>query len=848
MGVRPPAASTRRRVLVSDLEDTVAAVADGPVPALVALEDLHWADDVTLEVLDRLAHRALGPMLVVATYRTDELDPSVPMRTWRSRLVNQRLVEEVRLARLTLEQAAELAAGVAGAVLPSATVEVVHRRSDGIPLHVEELVASAVDLEHVPTTLAVAVLARAQRLRPAARRLASTAAVIGRAFDIDVLLAVTKDTDSVDASLRELVEHSFVVPTGDGSSFDFRHALIRDTLAADLAPLEVRDLHARVAEAAAAAGMPHAFVSDHFERGRRAGPAYRHARAAAVEAIELSAHREAVDQLRRAQRTTPSGTSDAERAELLAALGTELAAVDENAAAEQALRRAYDLRRLADDRLGSAALLPDLVAVEHLLGAGLDARVARLREGLDLLDTLADADSDEDVAPETTEVRSRLLAALAAAYMLDRRLDEAIDVGRRALGLPTEHVSLHTQVDTQSTLGSVLVFAGRMSEGWDLLRGSVARARDAHLEAAAARAYRMIGSSASVLVEYALADLWLAEGIAYAAETERWNDRHYMAAHLAHVRWATGDWDEAERLALQSMVDGSGGITTRITALHVLGYLALGRDDLDDAERHLTEARVLGEEMGELQRFAPALWGLAEVALHSGRLDDAIALTDRGLATSDAVGDAAYLFPFVVTGIRARLGSSDLVGAREWLRRCAGALGRRGIPGTVVALDHARGLLALGEGNTGLARTALEDARSGWQARGRFWEGCQVLIDLARCAARSRRPGDAVALATAAATAADAAGARGLAARAAAVLADIDARASDPARPLTAREEQVALLVAEGLTNRQIAGRLTIAPKTVSAHIEHMLAKLDAGNRAEIAAWAARTLPGADPP
>jgi tetratricopeptide (TPR) repeat protein len=162
----------------------------------------------------------------------------------------------------------------------------------------------------------------------------------------------------------------------------------------------------------------------------------------------------------------------------------------------------------------------------------------------------------------------------------------------------------------------------------------------------------MLGSCASVLVEYDRAERWLAAGVDYAERVELWNHRHYMAAHLAHVQWAVGRWEEADRTAEHALADGRGGITTRITAEHVLGYLAMGRGDWPRAGELLGDALRQGEAMAELQRLSPALWGLAETALLRGDHDEAIALCDRGRQASDRVGDAAYLFPFLVTGAR----------------------------------------------------------------------------------------------------------------------------------------------------------------------------------------------------
>jgi DNA-binding CsgD family transcriptional regulator len=403
-----------------------------------------------------------------------------------------------------------------------------------------------------------------------------------------------------------------------------------------------------------------------------------------------------------------------------------------------------------------------------------------------------------------------------------------------------------------------------MDEGWRLLEESIARAVTGRFEGSAARAYRMLGSSASVLVEYPRAVRWLREGIGYAERAERFNDLHYMTAHLGHVLWATGDWAGARAEAMRALADGRGGITTRITALYVLGYVGLGNalGSVASAPRPgqvlglaasaprpgevlasaafarqsgeaLAEAAALGEGMHELQRVSPAWWGLAEAALLSGDHGSALDWCERGYEASARVRDAGYLFPFVVTGTRAFLGRHDLTGARAWLARTSELLVERRIPGTLGAVDHAWGLIHLHDGQTGKARVALAKAAAFWSSRQRFWEGTAVLVDQARCATRSRRPAEAAVFA---------AGARAAYASVGFDLPDLAPAPpgrESPGGPLSARELEVARLVATGSTNREIATALTIAPKTVAAHVEHILAKLDVSRRAQIATWIA---------
>jgi DNA-binding CsgD family transcriptional regulator/tetratricopeptide (TPR) repeat protein len=807
-------AHRRRRLLITELTDALASLA-GREPLLVAIEDLHWVDDLTLEVIGRLARRLNTlPLLLVGTYRSDQLYPRVPMREWRTRLLTARHAEEVRLARLDYEQTAALVAAIVhnGQIMPRSLVATVFDRSDGIPLHIEELLG-AHDAAGLPDTLAEAVLSRARQLDAGAVELAGAAAAIGRRFDAGLLAAVADAPPAeVDSGLRVLLERFFISACSEPGTFTFRHALIRDALYGDLAPLRRRALHGRAARAAASAGMSDAFISGQYELAGEAALAHQHALTGGDAATAVSAHREAVDLYRRGQRTMPTDTLPLERAALLAKLAAALAAVDDNSAAAVAYEEAMALLTGLGEVTAAVALVPSYVAVRHLLGADLSERTGRLRDALCLASTV--------------ELQVRLLAALSAAYMLDRRLDEALEYGQRARALATTDAA--ARLNTETSVGSVLLFAGAMDEGWRLLESATIGARTAGIEAEAARAYRMIGSCASALVEYERGTRWLTEGAEYAERTERWNDHHYMLAHLAHVRWAVGEWDMAQRLARRALADGAGSVTTRITALYVTGYLALGRTQWTDAVAALTEARVLGEEMNELQRLSPALWGLAEVALRRGDFDEAIALCDRGYAASAAVGDAAYLFPYLVTGVKARLGAGRVAAAGEWADRAGALVRERGIPGTLPAVDHAEGLLLLAAGQTGPAGAALERAVHGWSSRHRFWESVQAQQDLAQCTQRSRRLAEASALRSAARDRALATGAEAL----------IDA--TEPAgasSALSVREVEVARLIATGATNRQIAASLYIAPKTVAAHIEHILTKLGASRRAEIAAW-----------
>jgi DNA-binding CsgD family transcriptional regulator/tetratricopeptide (TPR) repeat protein len=852
LGSRDDGDALARRVLLRDLAEVVLEVLN-EAPTVLRFEDLHWADEISLDVLARLAPALLtAPGLVIATYRTDEVYAGSPLAEWRGRLLAQRLAEEVRIPRFDPVATGEFVTALTGTVPSSELVELLHSRSDGIPLYIEELLVAGVG-DRVPDTLADAVRVRADALDPSTHDVLSAAAIVGCRFDLVLLTDLVDDDDQVvDRAMKSLLDRHFIVETDAG--FEFRHALVRDVVHDDLPPIRRRSLHEEVAKAAIVRHARAAYISEQYELARLPELAHPFALQAARLAARVSAHRESARLYARALRTAPDASdgggsgngnggtgggggidgsgSGADNAAIHAEYARELAAADDIEAAARHFGIAVERFREQGDRVSAARLVPHLIATRHLLGDTREARCAVVQEALDDLDALPDGGP--------LALRAELLGALAAAHMLDRRLDTGLAFGEEAQALARTAADARLGVDIDSTLGAILVFAGRGDEGWALLEQAVADGAAAGFEAQTARAYRMAGSSASVLVEYELAERMLSDGIRYAATTENWNDHHYLTAHLAHVRWAQGRWAEAETLARRALAEG-GGITTRSTALTVLGYLALGRDEPAEAELLLTEALEIGERMGELQRLSPALWGLTELALSRGDAATAVALSERAYESSALVDDAAYLFPFVVTGVRARLSAQGSNAARDWLERCRVLLELRRIPGTLPALEHAEALVQLGEGRTDAVRSSLARASAEWDAHDRFWEGTQVLVDQARCASRSRRPAQSSAFLAEARRRAEGAGASLLLSLA----TQAERRAEEnSAGPLTAREFEVARLVATGSTNREIGSALTISPKTASVHVEHILAKLGATRRAEIASWFAASRDG----
>jgi predicted ATPase len=248
------------RRLAMDVVDKILAALDGPT--LLGFEDLQWADDLSLGIIAELARRSRDrDLLICGGYRTDEGPPGTSLRDWRSRLLTQRIAEEVRLVPLSRAETALVTTLIldTGLPAPREVVDAVYERTDGIPLHIEELLGAlnaearasglAIREATVPDTIEDAVLARLSHRSPEAQAVAKAGAIIGRCFNAEVLAGIMDvPTESIDAPLQELIDQSVLDPPGARGVFDFRHQLLRDAIYRSVPVADRRRFHARAGD------------------------------------------------------------------------------------------------------------------------------------------------------------------------------------------------------------------------------------------------------------------------------------------------------------------------------------------------------------------------------------------------------------------------------------------------------------------------------------------------------------------------------------------------------------------------------------------------------------------------
>jgi DNA-binding CsgD family transcriptional regulator/tetratricopeptide (TPR) repeat protein len=846
-----------RRLIVRSTADRILDAIDRPT--MLVFDDLHWTDELSLEVIGELARNAAErPLLLVGGYRADEFPGDTLHREWRARLLSQRHAEEVRLRRLTLDETAVATTLILGGELPAPhdVVEAIQERTNGIPLHIEELLAALDDDTladdrkirdaSVPDTIGDAVLARLSRLSDDARTVARAGAVVGRCFSPDVLAGmVDRPLSELEPTLDELVQASIIYPFQyiDHGYYDFRHQLLRDAIYGSVPPSQLRRFHAQAAEFVMnleSSSVVHA--SRHYERAGLRPQAFRASMTAAREASRISARQEAYELYRRAIDNMPADLPVGDQAELYDRFADAASAIERNEDSAVAGARARELYLEAGRPLEAAAMF-DAISSQGV------------RDGLPNVELRATASQALDeiaelpATPERDRVQALLLTLRASlaffASDLQAARDDALVVRELARSVEDRELML----DADLLMARIDIVDGRYETGLSDGMRAAREARDAGFESVGVTGYRNVAILAARVMDRRTAEIAIGEGLQYADAIEQSHCRQMMATTAGLLDWGAGHWDAADERARQERVD-RGCRRGIIGSLDVMGVVAVGRGKVEEARRWLGESLAAGRRIGEVQLILTPLWGLAEADLLEGDTASAIQRCEEARSIAGAVGERALFIPFVVTGTRALIAARRPADAERWV---VGVLEYLAIWESVAgpALSHADGLVRLAAGSLSAARESLERAARGWEERGRVWEGLGARLDLAQCLIRMNRHADSAGVIAEVRTLAETLGSEPLLAR-----ADGLARAGrgrgledEPWRPLTVREFEVARLIADGLTNAEIGDRLDIAPKTASAHVEHILAKLGVARRAEIATWvAAIARPAAEAP
>jgi DNA-binding CsgD family transcriptional regulator len=829
---------------------------------VLVIEDLHWADSSTRGLLSFLLSRLRSQrLLVVCTYRTDDLHRRHPLRPLLAELVRLPVVERLELPPFDKADAHRFVAALGEGGVDEAIVRKVADQSEGNAFFAEELLAALSDPDcGIPASLVDVLLSRVERLSEPTQQVIRLASVAGRTVSHETLHDVGDlDDIQLEEALREAVQHHVLVTSGEQVRYSFRHALLREAVYGDLLPGERVRLHAAYARykmahlgrrGNAAALAYHSLESNSLPTALMASVA------AAKEATQLGAPGEALRHLEQALRlwdsvdeaARPEGTDE------LHLLRKASWAAGTSGEPERAIAYARSAVKLADKQAD----------------AQLSAEVRRR-----LAQTLLTIDGGEDEASSVIEAaweqvadlppsqtRAWVLAVQARILRNDRKLELARHRAELAVEDARAVGAVGAESDALATLAITAEAAGEVEKARELLTAAKDRAAEVDAITVELRARFYLGLNYYEEGMLAEAVQTFDDGVQRAKHNGLpWSDFGVELRILQIVaHFATGDWDAAAEAAEQPRGRVSSTVSARLAATGLCVTVARGQ--FADAERLL--ANIRPEWHREIQIALNCGTSGVEMACWRGKPELAVERVTEILDWSKRAG-GAWMMAGIKFGALGAGACADIA-HQATLKRDTEALAKAISVGERF-VEHARETVRLGtprngvlgpEGRAWLARAEAELTRlhghsdpAAWTAvveaygYGTVYDQAMARWRLGEAFLGAERRDDAAEALRAADKVAKSLGAKPLgdaiaqlARRGRISLSENGADQRGTVDLFTPREQSVLRLVALGQTNRQVGEELYISEKTVSVHLTRIMAKLGASRRAEAVAIA----------
>jgi DNA-binding CsgD family transcriptional regulator len=744
----------------------------------IVIEDLHWADAATLDVV-RLACRRVDQTkgLLIVTYRDDQIGRRDPLRVVLGEVGTVAGVTRLRVEPLSVDAVAALAVGTG--IDP---VEL-HRRTQGNPLFVTEIVAAGGD--SIPVTVSDAVLARAARLSPMARELLDAVAVVPQTCEWSLLEALVPDAGP---RVEECCAAGLLVETdGAGGGVQFRHDLARRALESALPAVVRRQEHAAVLANLVTGAADPARLAHHAEGTGDTAAIFMHSAAAGMAAAERGAHTEALKHLRAALRHAPADLSAAEEARLSGTLAMEAYLSDFSAEAVAAQTRAV-AALAGDDRAEGAALA--MLSRMQWLDANLAGAFRSVERALELLEPLG---GGRELAMACSQ--------RSALAMLSGDNAGAVSWGERAIALAGACGAVDVEAHALNNIGTSEWCFGR-EHGRDLLLRSLDLALQSDSVEDVGRAYANLSEQASLRMQPTEARRLIDEGLAYSRSRSLTRSRVCLEARMADLATIEARYDEAGATLDFLLALPSVSATTRLDGLIALGLVRARRGDPGVWEV-IDEANVLAQQFSEVDRIDIASRAEVEAAFLEGDCqrarDVAAATVGPAIAADDHGADE-----LVWWAQRVGIDADQPEFAREpFLRAANGDHAGAGEQFAALGWRYHAALAFHDAGDAESLRRALEILHEiGARPLARIVTRRLQAIGV-QSIARGPRP---------------------------------STRANEAG--LTARELEILELASGNRSNREIAAELVVSVRTVEHHMSAVLAKLGASGRSDAVARA----------
>jgi DNA-binding CsgD family transcriptional regulator len=737
--------------------------------SLVILEDLHWADEATLDCVRFLGRRIQRTRcLLLATYRDDELAATHPLRGALGQLTGQHCAR-IHVPPLSLRAVEQLTRGT------HRNANHVYEVTAGNPFFVRELLSAPAGA--IPETVRDTVLARLMLCSPAARALAATVSLLPGRAEPWITRTILGDIGAAsdEAVARAILRHQ-------GEALAFRHELARLAVESSIPRAQARALHQRILQCLIEHGADLSQLVHHASHAQDAKALLEYAPRAAEQAALAGAHREAAAHLALALRHADL-LGARERAHLFERHAVECDITSPGPAALRSALQALALWQELQETTAQARMLV-LISRQHWKADQMTLADQHVAQAISLLETV----------PPNREL-AMAYSARSQLAMTCKRVPEVLDFGRRALALGKQLEDFGVQSHALNNIASAMFVSGDAG-AFEMLEQSLAVALEHDLQAHAGRAYANL-VSAAIRHRSERAERYLQRSMAYCEEHDVLEILNYLRAYGAVFELNCGHWDQATRMAAEVLKHPEALVRERVRSLLVIAQVHARRGD-SGVDALLDEAEGLALSTGEPPRIAPVAAARAEAAWYRGDLKRVANEAAVGLRALAGIRDLWMRGPLAFWAQRANSAMHAekeiaapyaLMIAGDWERAAAAWQGHNS--------PYERAL-ALAGGPEGALREALVILEP---------MGARPLAGIVRQRLREQGVREIP---------------RGPRA----------STRKNPAG-LTSREVQILALLVHGPTDRELAQQLHVSAKTVNHHVCSILRKLDVHSRAE---------------
>ena len=813
-------------------------------PTAVFLDDLQWADNATLELLPTLVDTLKNePLILIGTYRSDEIPRGHPMRRLRLELRRARQLQEIVVEPLSQVETGQLAQQILGETVSHTLISMLYDRTQGMPLFVEELAATLGKSNHlqpssqglelipgedipVPDTLRDAILLRLDGLPENAVQLLEIAAVVGLEFDLELVIRLAGS----DEDLAQLVERGLIVETKGGQAA-FRHTLAREAIYEEIMWTRRRHLHRQLAEHLESQKAAPELVAEHWLAGRELDKARESLLLSTQRSCQIHAYRDAAVSAQRALELWPEGEAEGLRLKVLDNLGNCAQISGMLADAARAWREVADGWREREDKRPFAQVQQRLATVYELQGNWERALAAR--------QAAADAFAASNMPAEAARERLSMAGHLQGEWHFQAAMDlvliaseeakqaERPDLIARALGIK----------------GHVTAKMGRFEAGLKMAQTALDMALEHNLSDVASDIYFRLAGIYQHSANYGAAQDTFVSAIDYCDARGLSAMSELCLACMAFIMVQTGEWQRGITICRNELLRSDADYSRMVSGI-TLGMIYTYRGEAEKAYHHIIEATAIYRQHGLERATHLCTAYLARVNELKGEDETAVTNYKTYLESWLQWEEYHYVlenFRWAVTFF-ARRGDEKEV--QLCIQELSQIVTRAGHAEALASLAHGHGEMALLNNDTKQAVQQFKLALNIFadQLAMPFWEAKTSLrTGVALCRANQREEGiEHIVRAYKIAKQLDA---RPLAAEATEELARIGESITKHLSPraarriqsggLTRRQLEVLRHIALGKTNSEIADELTLSTRTVDMHVSNILNRLDCRTRAE---------------